>query len=150
MKAFITSVILVVFSLQCFSMGKESMLLYGIYGDNFNGINLKLGVDYALYQGSYKEASINESGITDVAIRRSIYTEGEYGSKGYKVTVGYNETVCCAGNIRAGVSYAEIEDKEYIGIEGIFTALFLAFKAGVYQNMDSEESKYLLGMGIGW
>jgi len=126
------------------------ILFGGLYSDNMNDGNIKMGVGYAYYSQSYNKAKEDNSGFIGESVQRFIYVDGEVGKHGNKVTLGYGETVCCAANVRGGLSYAELEDNKYIGFEAIVSPLFAILKAGVYRDMDDGKYKYLLGVGFGW
>jgi len=69
------------------------VLFGGLYSDNMNDGNVKIGVGYAFYSQRYQKAIEDKSGIIADSVQRFVYIDGEVGKHGNRVTLGYGEAM---------------------------------------------------------
>lgn len=122
------------------------MPLGGVYLDNLNHLNVKLGV--ALYERVYVSESADVNSSPRFSHLNFIYSDLEYGEEGGKVSIGVGQSPY-GGVYRVGFSYGHLNKKNMFGVEGVLSMLLLSLKAGAYQTEDSE-MKYMIGVGAGW
>ncbi|GLQ32929.1 hypothetical protein [Litoribrevibacter albus] len=118
----------------------------GVYYDNLNHLNGKIGL--ALYQRHTKQIVADSKNPEVFSHLSYLYSDLELGQEGHKVSLGLGY-MPYGGNLRAGISYAELGNESQVGIETILSALFISAKVGIYQD-SQHDYKYLIGLGIGF
>ena len=120
----------------------------GLYYDNINDANIKIGGAYLLDRVE-KEVDIKGENISHFQYSNYIFTDYTKSSETNAFSLGWGRHYG-EGSYRIGISQISEDDIRYSGIEGTFTAFFFSFKAGIYQNNDTNDAEFLIGAGLGW
>ena len=132
-----------VFSSTAFC-GENGHIIGGVYYDNLNHVNARLGYSYYLKKPQ-KDFALLDSPV--------LFGEIEAGEKGQKITLGYgyaNYVAGMGGSYRVGLSAAELNNETFLGIESVASIFVVGFKLGAYRNIDTGENELLLGIGLGF
>ncbi len=141
--------IIILYSCSAKSYDKENwMMLGGIYYDNIFNLNIKLGVAHYFTREAKKNQVTNGDNIKKYNYPSFIYTDYTFSENSDSIGLGWGK-LNYATNYRLGVNYTKQKNDTLLGIEGVITLLFYSIKVGIYDS-DSDKTKLILGVGLGW
>ena len=138
---------MILLSPSCFSHTEP---IFGLYYDNIHHLNVRYGV--SIYSDQLTKALQGTEPFNDnLGPQPSKYFYGDMvvglESQAFSVGIAHYHY---AANQRWGISAINQGDRKLYGFETVMSALFISLKAGLYQNPENDDVKFMVGAGFGW